>query len=64
MSVIDICLNWNNDLDDSIDSEGYWVAEVESDIKQDKSIEDRQCPEHQDVTAAPTVPGMIRPVRN
>jgi len=37
------------------------VVEVESDIEQDNSIEDSECPEQQDVSATPNVPMLIRP---
>jgi len=41
-------------------SEDYCVADVESDLKEDNSIEDPECPEHWDVSARPNVPGLIR----
>jgi len=39
------------------------VAEVESDIEQGNRIEDPECPEQQDVSTVPTVPGLIRPTQ-
>jgi len=54
-------LNWNGDLDDPIDSEDDCAADIESDIVQDKSIKDPECPEQRDVSAAPDVPRLIRP---
>jgi hypothetical protein len=37
-------------------SEHYCVADVESEIEQDNIIEDPQCQENRDVSAAPNVP--------
>jgi len=54
-------LNWNGDLDNPNDSEDDCRAEVESDIEQDISIEDPDCPVQRDVSATPNVPGLIRP---
>jgi len=56
-------LNWNGDLDNPNDSEDDGGADVESDIELDNSIEDPDCPEQQDVSAAPHVPRLIRPTR-
>jgi len=56
-------LNWNGDLDNPNDSEDDYVADIESDIEQDNSIEDPECPEQRDVSAASNVPGLIRPTR-
>jgi len=56
-------LNWNGDLDNPNDSEDDGGADVESDIELDNSIEDPDCPEQQDVSAAPNVPGLIRRTR-
>jgi len=57
-------LNWNGDSDNPNDSEDNCAADVESDIEQDNSIEDPVCPEQWDVSAAPNVPGLIRPTQN
>ena len=54
-------LNWNGNLDNPHDTEDDWVAHVESDIMQGNDIEDPECPEQQDVSAAPNVPGLIQP---
>ena len=54
-------LHWNGDLDNPIDSEDDCAADIESDKEQDNRIDDVECPEHQDVCAAPNVPGLIRP---
>jgi len=35
----------------------------ESDIEHNNGIKDTECPEHQDVSAAPNVPGLVRPTR-
>jgi len=56
-------LNWNGDLDNPNDSEDDCAADIESDIEQDNSIEDPECPERRDVSAAPNVPRLIRPTR-
>ena len=54
-------LQWNGDLDNPNDSEDDGGADVEPDIEQASSIEDLDCPEQQDVSAVPNVPGLIRP---
>jgi hypothetical protein len=54
-------LNWNWDLDIPNDSEEDCTADGASDIEQDNSSEDPQCPEQGDVSVAPNVPGLIRP---
>jgi len=54
---------WNGDLDNSIDSEGDSTVDAESDIEQDYSIEDPECPEERDVSARPNVPRLIWPTR-
>jgi len=52
--------NWNGDLDDPNDSEEDCAVDVESDMEQDSTNEDPECPEQWDVSAAPNVPGLIR----
>jgi hypothetical protein len=39
------------------------AADDESDIEPNNGIQDPECPEQQDVTAAPHVPGLVRPTR-
>jgi len=56
-------LNWNGDLDNPNDSEEDCAAADESDIEHNNGIEDPECPEQQDVRAAPNVPGLVRPTR-
>jgi len=56
-------LNWNGDLDALNDSEGDSRVDVESDIEQDNSIEDPDSRQQQDVSAAPNIPGLIRPTQ-
>jgi len=56
-------LNWNGDLDNPNDSEDDCAAEVEPDIEQNNGIEDPECPEQQDVSAASNVPRLVRPTR-
>ena len=48
-------LNRNGDLDNPNDSEDDCMVDVESDMEQDKSIEDPECPEQREVSAAPNV---------
>jgi len=52
-------LNWNGDLDDPNDNEDDCTADFDSDIEQDNGIEDPECPQQRDVSAAPNVPGSI-----
>jgi len=54
-------LNWNGDLDNPNDSKDNCVADVEADLDQDTAIEELECPEQQDLSAALYVPRMIRP---
>jgi hypothetical protein len=56
-------LNWNGDLDNPNDREEDCAADDDSDIEHNKCIEDLECPEQQDVRAAPNVPGLVRPTR-
>jgi len=53
-------LHWNGDLDNPNDSEDDCAAENESDIGPNNGIEDPECPEQQDVSAAPNVAGLVR----
>jgi len=48
-------------LDNPNDSEEDCTADVESDIEHNNCIEDPECPEQQDVSAAPNVPGLVQP---
>jgi hypothetical protein len=63
ISDTDDWLNWNGDLYDPNDSNDDCAVDVECDIERDNSIEDPQCPEQRVVSAAPNVPGLIRPTR-
>ena len=56
-------LHWNGDLDSPNDSKDDCAADAESDIERVNSIDDPECPEQWDVSAAPNVPGLIRPTR-
>ena len=56
-------LNWNGDLDNPNDSEDNCAADVQPDIQQEESIKDPDCAEQQDVSAAPNVRGLFRPIR-
>jgi len=55
------CLNWNRDLDNPDDTEDDCVAHIESDLDQDNSNKDPDCPVPRDVSAAPNVPRWIQP---
>jgi len=55
--------NCNGDLDNPNDSEEDRAADDDSDIEHNNCIEDPECPEQQDVSAAPNVPGLVRPTR-
>jgi hypothetical protein len=48
-------------LDNPNDSEENCAADNESNLEQNNCIEDSECPEQQDVSAAPNVPGLVRP---
>jgi hypothetical protein len=63
ISDTDDWLNWNGDLHNANDSEDDCAADVESDMEQHNSIEDPASSEQRDVSAAPNVPGLIRPTR-
>jgi hypothetical protein len=56
-------LNWNGDLDNPTDSEEDCAADDDSDIEHNNCIVDPECPEQQDVSAAPNVPGLVRPTQ-
>jgi len=56
-------LNWNGDLDNPNDSEDDCAADDESDIEHNDVFEDPECRQLQDVSAAPNVPGLVRPIR-
>jgi hypothetical protein len=63
ISDTDHWLNWNGDLDNPNDSEEYCPVDDEFDIEHNNGIEDSECPEQQDVSAAPHVPSLVRPTR-
>jgi len=54
-------LNWNGILDNANDSGDDSVGDNESDIEWNNGIKDPECPEQQDVSAAPNVPLSDRP---
>jgi hypothetical protein len=56
-------LHWTGDLDDPNDSDDDCAADVGSNMEQAKSMKNPECPEQRDVSAAPNVPGLIRPTR-
>jgi hypothetical protein len=59
----DDCLNWNCDLDNSIDTEGNCTADDESHIEHNIGINNQECPEQLDVSAVPNVPGFVQATR-
>jgi hypothetical protein len=63
ISDTDDYLNWNGDLNNPIDSEEDCAEDNESDIDHNNGINHPECPVQQDVSAAPNVPGMVRPTR-
>jgi len=56
-------LNWNGDLDNPNNSKDDWEADNESDTELDNGSEVSQTLEVWNVSAAPNVPGLIRPIR-
>jgi len=56
-------LNGNGDLDNPNDREEDCSVDDDSDIEHNNCIEDPECPEQQDVSAAPNVPGLVGPTR-
>jgi len=61
ISDTDDWLNWNGDLDNLNDGEKDCEADDESDTEPNTGIEDPECPEQQDVSAAPNVPRLVLP---
>jgi len=56
-------LNWNGNLNNPNDSEDDCGADFEPDVEPDNGIDDLECPQQRDVSAALNVPGLIRPMR-
>ena len=56
-------LNWNTNLDKPNNSDDKWQADNESDMALDNGSEDSETLEQRNVSAAPNVPGLIRPIR-
>ena len=48
-------------MDNPNESEEDCEAANESDVELDNCVEDPECPEQQDMCAAPNMPGLIRP---
>jgi len=63
ISDSDDWLNWNGDLDNINDSEQDYAAYHDSTIEHNNCIEDPECPEQQDVCAAPNCPELVRPTQ-
>jgi hypothetical protein len=55
--------NWNGDFDNPNDSTDDCMADVESDMEQDYSTEDRESPVQRDLSIAPNVSILIRPTQ-
>ena len=51
-------------MDNHSDSKEDCAADNESDIEPNNDIEDPECSEQQDVSAAPNLPGLVWPTRN
>jgi len=63
LSATDDWLNCNGNLDNPNDSTNDCAADNDSDIGPNNHIEDPECPEQEDVIAAPNVPGLVPPTR-
>ena len=50
-------------MDNPNHSEDDCAEDNESVIEQNNGIKDSECPEQQGVSAAPNVPGLVRPIR-
>jgi hypothetical protein len=61
ISDTDVWLNRNCDLDNPNHIQENCAGDDESDIEHNNAIEDQECPEQQDVSAPPNVPGLVRP---
>jgi hypothetical protein len=55
------CLIWNCDLGNLHVSDDDCAADDQCDIEQNNCVVDPECPEQQDVSAAPAVFGVVRP---
>jgi hypothetical protein len=60
ISDTDDWLHWNGDLDNPNYSEEDCTADDDSDIEHNNCIEYPECPEQQDVSATPNMPGLVR----
>jgi hypothetical protein len=61
ISDTDDCVHQNGNFDHPNNSEGNFMAPVESDIEPGDAIENPDCQEQRDVGAPPTVPGFHLP---
>jgi len=61
LSDTDDWLYWNGNLDNPNATGDVCAADVTSAMEQGNGFEDPECPEQGDVSAAPNVPGLIRP---
>jgi hypothetical protein len=55
-------VTWTGDLDNPNDSEDDCAVDNESDIENNNGIEDQECPDRQDVNAAPNDPRLVQPI--
>jgi len=60
ISDTDNWLNWNGNLDNPNDSKDDCAADYESNIEHNNGMEDPECPEQQDVSATPNIPGLVQ----
>jgi hypothetical protein len=56
-------LKWNGDLDNPNESEDDWEADNESHMALDNGSNDSETLEQRNVSAAPNVPRLFRPIR-
>ena len=56
-------LNWTGDMDNPNDREEDCAADDDCDIEHNNCIENPECPEQHDVSAAPNVAGLVQPTR-
>jgi len=55
--------DWNGDMDNPNASVDDWETDIESDIDLDIAIDAAERPNHQDVSSAPNVAGLVWPTR-
>jgi hypothetical protein len=63
ISDTDDWLCWDGDFDYPNDSQENWAADDESHKEHHNGIKHPECPEQQDVSAVPNVPGLVWPTQ-